>query len=198
MLTTDIDPHASRSAQAAVDHQFIERWSTRAFSGEALSEAQLQSLFEAARWAPSCFNSQPWRFVYGLAGTPEWGPLFGLLMEFNQSWATRAGAVIAVVAKTTFDDGQPAPTCAFDTGSAWMSLALQAHKLGLYSHAMWGFDHEAAPAILGLDEVHSVMAMVAVGHPGDISLLSEKYQAREVPSARKPIAEIAFAGRLQL
>lgn len=196
MITSDIDVYATRSALADADTQFIQRWSPRAFSGQALSETQLMALFEAARWAPSCFNSQPWRFVYGLSDTPEWDPLFGLLMEFNQTWVQRAGAIIAVVAKTTFDNGEVAPTHAFDAGAAWMSLALQANVMGLASHAMWGFEHSAAAGVLGLDDEHTTLAMVAVGFPGDVETLPEKLQAREVPSPRKGLDEIAFAGRL--
>ena len=194
MSTLDTDVYQTRQPEAAADEQFIQRWSPRAFAGDPLSEDQAAVLFEAARWSPSCFNSQPWRFIYGLKGTEHFDALLALLMDMNQLWAKDAGALIAVVAKTTFDNGDAAPTYAFDTGSAWMALALQAQSMGLASHAMWGFHHDQASAALKLLEDYAVMAMVAVGAPGDVSDLPEKYQEREVPSPRKSLSEIAMPG----
>lgn len=196
MSTMDTNVYATRDAEGSADEQFIERWSPRAFSGEPLSQADLHALVEAARWAPSCFNSQPWRFVYAINGDDQWPVMFNLLMDMNQVWAVNAGVLIAVVAKTTFDDGNPAVTASFDAGSAWMSMALQAQKMGLASHAMWGFHHEQAPVALGLPEDHAVQAMVAVGKPGERSDLPEKYQARELPSPRRAIDELLFHGKL--
>ena len=185
-----------RIQEASCEAQFVNRWSPRAFSGQPLVIEQLHSLIEAARWAPSCFNSQPWRFVYALKDSPAWSDLLNLLMDMNQLWAQNAGALVAVVAKQTFDDGNAAPTAAFDTGGAWMSMALQAQSMGLISHAMWGFHHDQAPAVLGLTDDYVVQAMVAFGYPGDKSQLPEKYQERELPSPRKSIAELAFEGKL--
>ncbi|NKC01732.1 MAG: nitroreductase [Pseudomonadales bacterium] len=196
MSTLDIDVYATRTAAGDADEQFIQRWSPRAFSGEPLPIADLHILVEAARWAPSCFNSQPWRFVYAINGDDQWSAMLDVLMDMNQVWAGNAGALIAIVAKKTFDDGNPAPTASFDAGGAWMSMALQAQKMGLASHAMWGFHHDQAPAALGLPEDHAVQAMVAVGKPGERADLPEKYQEREVPSPRKPIEELLFHGKL--
>ena len=196
MSTLDTDVYATRSTDGNADDQFIRRWSPRAFSGKALSLDQVHSLIEAARWAPSCFNSQPWRFAYAINGDEHWDTLFGVLMDMNQLWAAKAGALFAVIAKTTFDDGNAAPTASFDTGSAWMSMTLQAQSMGLASHAMWGFHHDQAPKMLGLPEDHAVQAMVAVGYPGEVSDLPEKYQEREVPSPRKSIDELLFHGKM--
>jgi len=197
MSHMDEELFASRTAQAPAHEQFMRRWSPRAMSGKALSLDELNQLFEAARWAPSCFNSQPWRFVYALPGSTAWSQLLGLLLEMNQAWAQHAGALIALVAKTTFDhNDQPAPTHSFDTGSAWMSMALQAQHMGLVSHAMWGFQHDQAAHVLGLTNDYVTQAMVAVGYPGDKRELPEKYQDREVPSPRKPLSELTFEGRL--
>ena len=195
MSTLDRDVFETRTAEADADEQFIRRWSPRAFDNQALSGDELDVLFEAARWSPSCFNSQPWRFVYALNGDSHWQRLFGLLMDVNQSWAERAGALIAIVSKTTFDNGAEAPTHGFDTGSAWMSIALQARTMGLAAHAMWGFHHDQAPAVLNLPPDHSVQAIVAVGYPGEVADLPEKYQEREIPSPRKSLTELVFAGR---
>ena len=195
-MSTDVSEF--RSAQAPADPRFMQRWSPRAFSGKSLSADQLEILFEAARWAPSCFNSQPWRFVYAINGDEHWQSLLGLLMDMNQAWAQHAGALIALVSKNTFDhNDQPAPTAAFDAGAAWMSMALQAQEMELVSHAMWGFHHDKAPAVLGLTEDYTARAMIAVGYPGDVSVLPEKYQERELPSPRKSIQEIAHPGQLQ-
>src|SRR5580698_4825450 len=117
------------------DHEilpmFVERWSPRAMSGEPVSEAKLMRLFEAARWAPSSANAQPWRFAYARAGTPHFERFFNLLVEANRAWCARAGALILVVSKTKNDAGNPLRTHSFDTGAAWMSLALQGWVMGL-------------------------------------------------------------------
>jgi nitroreductase len=119
-------------------------------------------------------------------------------MDMNQVWAQDAGALIAVVSKTTFDSGDAAPTHSFDTGSAWMAMALQAQSLGLASHAMWGFHHDQVPSALGLTEEYAVQAMVAVGKPGAVASLPEKYQEREIPSPRKHIEDFAMPGKLRV
>ena len=196
MSTLDTDVYVTRTAEGTADDQYIRRWSPRAFSGEPLTQAELRALIEAARWAPSCFNSQPWRFVYALNGDDQWASVLSVLMDMNQVWAARAGALVAVVAKLTFDDGKPAPTASFDAGSAWMSIALQAQTMGLASHAMWGFHHDQAPQILGLPDDHAVQAVVAVGRPGEVASLPEKYQEREAPSPRKSIDELLYHGKL--
>lgn len=196
MTSLDIDVGATRTPEQGAHPQFMQRWSPRAFAGVPLTEAELLQLIEAARWAPSCFNSQPWRFVYALKDSPEWPAMLGLLMDMNQVWAQHAGALVAVVSRSVFDNGDAAPTHQFDTGAAWMSMALQASHLGLASHAMWGFHHDQAASVLNLPAEYAVQAMVAFGAPGEVSDLPEKYQEREMPSPRKPIAELAFAGKL--
>ncbi|MEM8767225.1 MAG: nitroreductase family protein [Pseudomonadota bacterium] len=177
------------------DPQFLNRWSPRAMSGEALTEAQVLTLLEAARWAPSCFNAQPWRFAFGLAGTEDFKRIFDCLIEGNQLWAQHAGALIAVIARTEFEqNGQPAPTHLFDAGAAWMSLALQAETMGLITHGMRGFDQDALRSALAVPAVYAAPAVIAVGSPGELDALPEKLKEREVPSGRKTLQEIAFAG----
>ena len=194
MTTLDTDVFQTRSVEAAADEQFVRRWSPRAFAGESLSQEQIEQLIEAARWSPSCFNSQPWRFIYGLHGTPEFAHLLQLLMDMNQLWAQHAGALVAIVSKNTFDNGDSAATASFDTGSAWMAMALQAQHMGLASHAMWGFHHDRVAGELALPDDHSVQAFVAFGAPGEVADLPEKYQEREVPSPRKALNEIMLHG----
>ena len=179
-----------------ISAQFINRMSPMAFDGRAVCESDLMKLFEAARWAPSCFNSQPWRFVYGLKNTDEWAPLFSLLMDINQKWASNCGALVAVLSKTVFEQsGQPAPTNSFDTGAAWMSFALQAREIGLETHAMWGVTHDRVKETLDLPDDTDLRAIIAVGYPGDPSSLPDNLRERETPSMRKELSEIVFKGK---
>jgi nitroreductase len=164
-------------------------------SGEALTQAELDRLFEAARWAPSSNNNQPWRFSYARASTPEFATFLDLLVPGNRLWCERAGALLVTLSKTTFDNGNPSRTHTFDAGSAWMSLALQASAMGLVAHGMQGFDYDAARTRLGVPDEYAVECMIALGHPGRVEDLPDYLQAREVPSDRKPIEAFAFEGR---
>jgi nitroreductase len=178
----------------AIDPLFVRRWSPRAMSCEPIADEQLMPLFEAARWAPSASNAQPWRFLYAKRDTPHWEPFFSLLNERNQPWCARAAALIVVLSKKTTDSGDENWTAPFDAGAAWMSLALQGTLSGLVVHAMAGFDYDRAQAELGVPADWDVQCMVAIGRPGDPLLLPEKLRAREVPSPRRPVAESAFEG----
>ena len=188
---------SQRSAQATTNDQFRLRWSPRSMTGQALTLAQVQSLCEAGRWAPSCFNSQPWRFIYALPDTPQWQPLLDLLMDVNKLWAAKAGALVALVARTHFEaNDAPAATHSFDTGSAWMSMALQAQHMGLTAHAMWGFHHDQAADALKLPEYVSTQALIAFGHPAPAEALPDPLREREVPSPRKALSELMFNGAM--
>jgi nitroreductase len=192
---TEIDAASVREITpgVAVSPRFPGRWSPRAMAGTALARDEIEALLEAARWAPSCFNAQPWRFAYVLRGSNGWQSLFETLVEGNQAWAQRAGALIAVISRTEYEhNGEPAPTHGFDAGAAWMSLALQAFELGLVAHGMRGFDVEAARLVLAVPDVYEIHAIIAAGHPGDIGDLPEAYQEREKPTPRKALSEIAF------
>ena len=184
-----------RHAAAPIAAFFLSRWSGRALSGEPLPEDALSSLLEAARWAPSSGNNQPWRFVYALTGTAAFKAFHDLLAPGNKPWCEKASALFVVVTRTTRADGRPARTHAFDTGAAWMSLALQAHLLGLVAHGMEGFDYERAGQVIGLPPDHSVQCMVAVGRPGRREDLPEPYRSREEPSDRRARDSFAFEAR---
>lgn len=182
----------------AVDPQFPGRWSPRAMTGEPIAESELMELFEAARWAPSAYNNQPWRFIFARRQTPAWAGLFGLLGPGNQSWCKDAAALIVMVSKTTFDhNGKTSRTHSYDTGAAWMSLALQGSLKGLVVHGMEGFDYDRAKKELAIPDGFAVEAMAAVGRPGRREDLPEPLQAKEEPNDRKPISEIAFEGRFE-
>jgi hypothetical protein len=196
MMTTSAN---SRTADHEVDSQFLERWSPRAFTEDAIPEADLFSMFEAARWAPSASNLQPWIFLYALRGSPDWDRFFGLLIEFNQGWAKRAAALVIIasnslIQKPGVEEAVVSHSHSFDTGAAWSAFALQGTKLGWHAHGMLGFDVPGAFAEMSLPAGYRVEAAVAVGRLADKSILPDYLQAREVPSHRKPVSEFAFAG----
>ena len=133
-----------RVSQHAIAPFFVERWSPRAFTDATIDDTELMRFFEAAHWAPSSMNAQPWRFVYVRRGDEGWTETLGCLSNTNQSWAFRASALVAFVSKETMEfNGKtvPSPTHSFDTGAAWMSFALQAYLAGWYAHGMAGFNH---------------------------------------------------------
>ena len=184
-----------REAGYPVDKIFVDRWSPRAMTGESIREEELMTLFEAARWAPSSYNNQPWRILYARRDTEHWPLFLGLLVEGNRTWAKDAAALLLFVSKTTFDfNGETYPTHSFDTGAAWENLALQATLNGLVAHGMQGFDYERASAELKIPEGFRVEAMAAVGRPGRAEDLPESLRERESPSPRKKLAEIVCEG----
>ena len=185
-------PPNPRACEAEVDSMFTDRWSPRSFLPDLLPEYQIQALFEAARWAPSCFNEQPWVFLY--ATEPEDREVFAsILVKKNQSWAARAPLLIFAIARLKFlQSGKENRHAAFDTGAAWLSLALQARKMGLYAHAMAGFNLEKAHQVLGIPKAdYDIMAAIAVGRKGDTNQLSEDLRQIEAPNSRKPLSEVA-------
>lgn len=186
----------SRTPTYPIQSSILNRWSPRAFSGESLTDAEIMPLFEAARWAPSSYNNQPWRFIYAKRDTEHWQVLFNLMVEFNQGWAKNAAALVVVISKRTFDhNGEPSRTHAFDTGAAWENLALEASARGLIAHGMEGFDYEAARVQLNIPDDHEVHAMVAIGRPGEKQNLPLDLQEKEVMSDRRPFTEIVMEGK---
>ena len=184
-----------RKPEYPVEPLFVHRWSPRAMSGEPIPVAELMRLFEAARWGPSSYNGQPWRFLWARRDTPPWTKFFGLLVEANRGWAHRAAALIVVVSRRLFEhNGQPARTYSFDAGAAWENLALQGSAMGLVVHGMQGFDYDRARSELRVPDEFDVQAMIAVGRPGRVEDLTEAQREREKPSPRKPVAEIALEG----
>jgi len=178
-----------------VDAIFLNRWSPRSMSGDEISREVLFSLFEAARWAPSSNNNQPWRFLYARRNTDYWPIFFDLLTEQNKIWAKNAAALIVVISKTTFDyNEKPARTHSYDTGAAWENLALQGSLKALVVHGMQGFDYDRAKRALNIPDVFQVEAMIAIGTPGRKEDLPESLQEREMPSPRKKLSEIVMEG----
>jgi nitroreductase len=183
-----------RAVEHDVDRLFVDRWSPRAMSGESIPADELLALFEAARWAPSSGNQQPWRIFYARRDTPEWPLFYGLLNPGNQPWCLNAAALVVFTSKTVNDQGKPLATHSYDTGAAWISVALQGWMRGCIVHGMQGFNYERAREVLQLPADYHVEAMAAVGRPGRVEDLSEPLQAREKPSPRKPLSEIVTEG----
>lgn len=190
-------PHASdhRKADHPIESIFVNRWSPRAMSGEPITDAELNSLFEAARWAPSSYNEQPWRMLYAKREGSHWPKFVDFLVEANQVWADKAAVLIVFTASKVFSrNGRPNPVHVFDCGSAWENFALQGSKMGLVVHGMAGFDADKVKVACKVPDDYSIIAMAAVGKPGDPDALPEPLRKIEVPTPRKPVREIALEG----
>lgn len=195
-----IDPEVQKTRKPGYDihHDILNRWSPRSFSGQEISDRELYSLFEAARWAPSSFNNQPWRFIYAKKNSKNWALLFDLLVDANKQWCSNASVLVVIVSRKTFEyNGKPSLTHQFDTGSAWENLAIQAVSIGLVTHAMQGFDYDKAKKDLEVPDEYEVMAMVAIGKKGEKERLAAELQQREAPSSRKPLDEIIMEGKFR-
>lgn len=189
----------TRTAAHPIDKLFLERWSPRAFVAQEMPEADLMTILEAGSWAPSSYNSQPWRMLYARRGTAHWDKFLALLNPFNQSWAKNGSALVVMVSKSTMrppgqDKDIPSHSHSFDTGAAWAQMALQATLSGYQAHGMVGFDIDRATAELRVPEGHRVEAAIVIGKQGDKSILPEPMQAREAPSGRNPLSASALEG----
>jgi nitroreductase len=190
---------AKRHADHPIDTLFLDRWSPRAMTGEPIADEDLMVLLEAARWAPSSFNNQPWRILYARRDTEHWPAFLGLLVEGNKVWANRAAALLVFISKTTFDhNGKPARTHSFDAGAAWENLALQASLRGIVAHGMQGFDYDRARTELGIPDEYQVEAMVAIGKPGPRQTLPNQLQSVEEPNQRRPLDQTICEGPFRL
>ncbi len=187
----------NRESQYPIEPIFLDRWSPRAFTGEVIPESDLLGILDAAHWAPSSANQQPWRFIYTLKGADDWDVFVSLLVDSNQEWAKHASALIFVVSKDFSGDlseGRKSYTHSFDAGAAWAYLALQAKFSGFHAHGMGGIKHGEIRESFSIPEGYRVEAGIAVGRIADKSVLSERNQEREFPSQRKPLGEVAFKG----
>lgn len=188
----------ARKNEYSIHPLILNRWSPRAMTGEEMTEKELMALFEAARWAPSSYNNQPWRFLYARKNTPSWPLFFNLMVEFNQGWTKNASAlVVAISAKNFEHNNKPARTHSFDSGAAWMSMAIEGAWRGYVMHGMEGFDFEKAKTDLGIPDDYQVEAMIAIGKRAPMSQLSPELQKREAPSDRRPLGEIAIEGKFK-
>jgi nitroreductase len=185
----------NREADYDIEPLFLNRWSPRAMTGAGLEEEEFMPLFEAARWAPSSYNNQHWRFVYAERTDDEFEDFLELIYDGNAGWAEDAAVLVVLASKTTFDhNGEEARTHSFDTGAAWENLALEGARRGLAVHAMQGFDYEGMADYLDLPEGFELECMVAVGERAPAETLPEDLQERETPSGRKELGEIVSRG----
>ncbi|NRD78956.1 nitroreductase family protein [Bacillus sp. BRMEA1] len=176
-----------RQADYEIDPVFLNRWSPRSFLEKEVPEKVLMRVFEAARWAPSANNLQPWRFI--LARTQEDREKFhSFILERNRQWCEKA-PVLAVLISDKED-----PAHAFDVGTAWGYLSLQAVKEGLITHAMGGFQKDLARETLNIPNNFDVQVVIAIGYQGEKEALPEDFQPREQPSNRRPLKETIFEG----
>jgi nitroreductase len=183
-------------ADVPIHELLARRWSPRAFSEQPVDAATLRRLFEAARWAPSSNNEQPWRFVVATKDDgPSYDRLLTCLLEGNRKWAFRAPVLMLSVASLNFeDDAKPNRHAVHDTGLATENLMLEAVALGLFAHPMAGFDIEKARTDFGIPPDCEPVAMIAVGYPGDPSVLPDYLRERESkPRTRRPVSNFVFA-----
>ncbi len=183
--------------QVPINHVIANRWSGRAFdASKAVSIEQIISLCEAARWAPSCFGDEPWRFMVWNKTTNDhaWQKAFDCLVPGNQEWVKAAPVLLLVCADTLFGHNQkPNRWAQYDTGAAAENLCLQAQDLGLMAHQMGGFDSDAARKAFHIPEQFTLMAMVAVGYAADIKMVTGEALSRETAERkRKPLAALFF------
>ena len=189
-----------RKPDYPIHAMFLERWSPRAFTSQPITQEELLTMLEAARWAASSYNSQPWRFLYALRDTPAWERFLNLLVPFNQSWAKESSALVFLVSNSIMLSPRsgkeaPSPTHSFDTGTASGYFALQASLMGWYVHGMVGFDADRAFEELSVPKGYKIEAVYAVGRKANPASLPEELRARESPSDRRSLAELAFEGR---
>lgn len=189
-----------RPKQAPTTEEVLQviraRWSPRSFSDREVSSADLRKVFEAARWAPSSNNEQPWRFIVGLRGSETFKKIGSSLVPFNQQWALKAPVLILGVAKKHFSHKDtPNGYAVFDLGAATGFITLQAVELGLSTHQMGGFDKDAARKALQIPEEFDLGSVMALGYQGEPSALThEQMLAQETsPRSRRPLNEIVLS-----
>lgn len=192
-LTPIVAEHRSPSSEIAP--LILNRWSARAMSGDSIPENEFMPLFEAARWAASSRNNQPWRFRYATRNSEEWESFFGLLSDGNQRWAGQAALLIVILSHSTYEEsGEPNRNHSFETGGAWANLALEGIRRGFVVHPMQGFDETATREVLSVPPDVRVEIMTAIGKPGDPTTLAERDRTREYPSHRKSLSDIVSPG----
>ncbi len=163
-----------------------DRWSPRAFKNDPLTDEQLNAIFEAARWAPSAANEQPWRYFYAIQGSDSFAQFVNCLMPGNQPWAKNAGAIVFCFAKSTLNNGNPNPWALHDLGLSNSALIHQAFSMGIYSHVMGGIQKESIVQLMGAEEHLVPVVAIALGYISEPETLPEPYNEREVlPRVRK-------------
>ncbi len=187
-----------KSAITSLDiHPLIKnRWSPRAFSSKPVSADKIARVFEAARWAPSSFNEQPWRFIVGVKGDGTWEKLYECLVEFNQIWTETSPVLILAIGKKTSSKGGENSVYQYDVGQSMAYITLQAEEEGLRSHQMGGFSKDKARELFNIQEDHDPMVMSAIGYQDAPEKLKPDFANMEkAPRERKPLEELVFSKR---
>lgn len=187
------------TTQVPVDETIANRWSPRAYdANKPVTQTQITALLEAARWAPSCFGDEPWRFIVWDKTTDvaAWQQAFDCLVEGNQTWAKDAPLLVLVCADALFSHNQkPNRFAQYDTGAAAENLCLQAASMGLAAHQMGGYKADEARTAFAIPERYTAMAMIAVGYQADVNTLPDDLKERAMAERkRKPLGELFFNG----
>lgn len=186
---------APRNATVAPIHEVLEnRWSPRGFDAtHEVSEAEIRSLIEAARWAPSAFNKQPWGFIVGRRGSENFAKIFDSLMGFNQSWTVNVSALILTLARVEID-GEPVVDAHYDLGQAAAHLTVQAESMGLNVHQMTGFEVEKVASKFEIPAGYKPYTVIAVGQHSTDESIDESIRERDAsPRARNEVDEILIS-----
>jgi len=177
----------NRNPEGELSPLFLNRWSPRSFTDQKVSEADLHQILEAARWAPSSNNVQPWRFY--VANTEAKLEVFKqFILPFNRVWTDTIPQMLLLASAKLTPKGDPNAAHAFDAGAAWALIALQATLLGLAAHAIGGFDPDKARELLNVPDDHDLHAVIIIGYQGEKEALNEALQKREIPNQRNPLA----------
>ncbi len=178
-------------------HPLIKRrWSPRAFSDNIVEKEKLQRIFEAARWAPSSFNQQPWKYIVGVKGSDSYNKIIDTLIEFNRQWAKLAPVLVMVIGKKVDQKNRPNLTYQYDTGQSVAYLTLQAMHEGLFMHQMGGFKPSKASEYFSIDDEHDPIVVFAIGYIASYDRLPEKYQEIEkAERTRKNFDEFVFENK---
>ncbi|MDB5084382.1 MAG: Nitroreductase family protein [Bacilli bacterium] len=183
-----------RTPEHEVTPLFLNRWSPRAYTNRQVSDQDLSTVLEAAHWAPSSFNDQPWRFFVATT-EPELKLFHEFLSSFNQQWAVHAPVLMLLASDRLRPNGDPNSAHAFDAGAAWANLALQATLLEMSAHAMGGFDRDKARSLLNIPEQFDLHVVISLGYRGDKDSLEPGMRESEFPSPRRPMREVIYQGK---
>ena len=196
LSAAELNQHKQAPHVEGVLPVILHRWSPRSFADKAVSAADLEKVFEAARWAASSFNEQPWRYFVGIKGDPTYENIYSTLVNFNQYWAKAAPVLILGVASTKFaHNGEKNSHCLYDLGAASSYLTLQAAALGLSTHSMAGFDQAGVLAAFEVPSDFVAGAVIALGYQGEPAELGQEHMIamEEAPRQRKPLSEFVFS-----
>ena len=182
----------NRQPEYSIHPAILNRYSPRVFKDEKVTADELNIILEAAKWAPSSSNIQPWRFIVAPAGTKGFEKAFSCLHDFNQNWTKKASFLITIISALNDDKGLPNIHHSFDTGAAWENMAIQASDMDLVAHAMGGFDREAIKEKLNIPDDFQVECVVAIGKRTPLEEVPEEFKKGETPKGRKNLSEIVI------